>query len=86
MQNNVVYLYPNQNNTAMTQQFNKVKMNIERTSSYGHYKITAFYKGKHISTITTDSEAFDWFNDDSDKMKHREALRHCYCKISQFNN
>jgi hypothetical protein len=54
---------------------------MQRTNSYGRYTIAAKYKGMDIITITTDSEAFDYYNDDSNKAKQREALRHCYNKI-----
>jgi SPX domain protein involved in polyphosphate accumulation len=61
--------------------YRKISFTMQRTSSYGRYTITAKYKGKVITAVTTDSEAFDYYNDDSNKKKHREALRHCYTKI-----
>lgn len=66
--------------------FRKVNLQIQRSSGYGHYVITANYRGKFIEAQTTDSQAFDWLNDDSDKAKHQEAKRHCYNKIVQAYN
>lgn len=66
---------------ATINSFYGVEFNMNRTSSYGRYIIEADYKGKHIKAETTDSEAYDWYNDDSNKEKHRDALRHCYYKV-----
>lgn len=67
--------------------FRKVEFKMRRGSGYGRYVIEAHYKGKDVRTETTDSEAWDWFHDDSNKEKHREALLHCYHKIVQaYNN
>lgn len=66
--------------------FRNVNFTIEKTSMYGHYKIKATYKGKYIDTITTDSEAYDWIDDYSDKYMYQYARRHCYNKIvSKYN-
>lgn len=61
--------------------FRKVEFTIEHTHMYGHYEIRATYRGKEIKAITTDAEAYDWIDDDSNKEKHRDARRHCYYKI-----
>ena len=61
--------------------FRKVKIEMSRGNGYGQYIITAKYKGKKVIAHTTDSEAWDYFYDDSNKKKHVEALRHCYYKI-----
>jgi hypothetical protein len=67
--------------------FRKVEMSISRTNSRGAYKITAEYKGCFVVAHTTDSEAFDWLEDDSNKEKHQDAKRHCYFKIkAAFEN
>ena len=67
--------------------FRKVKFEMKRGYGYGQYFIEAFYKGKNIKVHTTDSEAWDWINDDSNKEKHQDALRHCYTKIVEaYNN
>ncbi len=62
--------------------FRKVNFTIELTHMYGHYMIRAMYRGKEIKVMTTDSEAYDFLNDDSDKEKHQDARRHCYNKIT----
>lgn len=60
---------------------------MKRGNGYGQYVIEAHYKGKDIKAYTTDSEAWDWINDDNNKEKHQEALRHCYRKIVEtYNN
>lgn len=63
--------------------FRKVKFTMNRGNGYGQYIIEARYRGKDIKAYTTDSEAWDWLNDDSNKEKHQDALRHCYYKIVQ---
>ena len=64
-----------------TATFRKVNFTISLTQSYGRYMIEADYKGKHIRVATTDSSAWDWINDDSNKEKHNDAKRHCYNMI-----
>lgn len=66
-----------------TASYRKVKLSIGRSTGYGHYVISATYRGKHLKAHTTDSEAFDWLDDDSDRERHRDAKRHCYSKIVQ---
>jgi hypothetical protein len=61
--------------------FRKVELAISRANGYGQYYITANYKGKKIKAYTTDSECFDWLNDDSNKEKHQEAKQHAYFMI-----
>ena len=63
--------------------FRKVEFNMIRGNGYGQYYIVTKYKGVDIKVHTTDSEAWDYINDDSNKEKHMEALRHCYMKIKQ---
>ncbi len=64
--------------------FRKVSFYMKRAGGYGQYKIIADnYKGKRIEVHTTDSEAWDYINDDSNKEKHMDALRHCYHKIRE---
>ena len=63
------------------------EIEIKRTSSYGHYRITGLVNGTEVSCITTDSEAFDYLNDEEYPEKHEEAQAHCECKlIETFNN
>ena len=63
--------------------FRKVDLSIEKTNGYRQYIISATYKGKNIRVHTTDSECYDWLDDDSNKVKHQEAKRHAYYKIVQ---
>lgn len=66
--------------------FNKVKLTIDRAIGYGQYIITAIYKGKEIKARTTNSQCFDWLEDDSNKAKHKEAKRYAYKKIVEAYN
>ena len=61
--------------------FRKVKLEISRGNGYGQYIVSATYKGKEISAHTTDSEIFDWLNDDSNVKMHQEAKRTAYSLI-----
>lgn len=67
--------------------FYRVAFTMERAGYYGHYVINANYRGKEIRVITTNSEAWDWLDDDSDKEKHQAARRACYFEIKKaYNN
>lgn len=71
--------------------FRKVNFEMVRGNGYGQYIIEASYKGKDIKAHTTNSEAWDWLNNEGftkeEKEKHRDALRHCYFKIVEaYNN
>ncbi len=61
--------------------FRKVNFSMTRGNGYGQYVISSTYKGQEVTAHTTDSEAWDWLDDDSDKEKHNDARRHCYNKI-----
>jgi len=61
--------------------FRKVELNISRANGYGQYYLTAKYKGKEIKVHTTNSECFDWLNDESNKIKHQEAKKYGYNTI-----
>ena len=54
---------------------------IKRTSQYGHYRIMGVVNGTEVSCITTDSEAFDYINDEVNQEKHEQALAHCAMKL-----
>lgn len=66
--------------------FRKVNLNIKRGSGYGQYIVYANYRGRDITAHTTDSECFDWLNDESNKELHLEAKRHAYLKIVSAHN
>ena len=53
------------------------EIRIERTKSYGHYRVTGTINGTEVSCITTDSEAFDYLNDDENSDKQAAAQAHC---------
>jgi hypothetical protein len=57
------------------------EIKIERTKSYGHYRVTGLVNGIEVSAITTDSEAFDYLNDEDNQEKHERALNHCITKL-----
>ena len=61
--------------------FRKVRLEIARVNGYGQYIVIAQYKCKLIHAHTTDSEIFDWLNDDSDIKMHQEAKRNAYSLI-----
>jgi hypothetical protein len=61
--------------------FKKVRLEIARGNGYGQYIVIAEYKGKLIHAHTTDSEIFDWLNDDSNVKMHQEAKRNAYTLI-----
>ena len=63
------------------------EIEIKRTKSYGHYRITGVVNGTEVTCITTDSEAFDYLNDEDYPEKQEEAIEHCECKlIETYNN
>lgn len=49
---------------------------IKIGNGYGQYIITGTVNGEEVKTRTTDAEAFDWFNDDSDPERHEQAKYH----------
>ena len=59
------------------------EIRIERTSSYGHYRVTGLVNGIEVSAITTDSQSFDYLNDEDNEEKHEQALAHCEYKLIQ---
>jgi len=61
--------------------FRKVTLEISRGNGYGQYIVSATYRGKQIQAHTTDSEAYDWLNDDSNKAMHQQHLQRGKSKI-----
>ena len=53
------------------------EITIKRTNSYGHYRVTGTINGTEVSCITTDSEAFDYLNDEDYPEKQAAAQAHC---------
>ena len=66
--------------------FRKTELSIRRDSGYGQYIITAQYRGKKIEAHTTDSEIFDYLDDDSNKAKHQYAKRAAYMRVRDAFN
>ena len=59
----------------------------DRTSSYGHYKITIQYRGKQYSCTTTDSMAYDRYNDeDAQRGVQIDALKSLWNECKRKNN
>lgn len=56
---------------------------IKRTSTYGRYIVTGTVNGIEVSAITTDSEAFDYLNDEDNQEKQQQAIDHCTMKLEQ---
>ena len=56
---------------------------IQRKSGYGHYLLTGMVNGQIVTKPTTNSECFDWLNDDSNEEKHQEAIE--YAKNALIN-
>ena len=55
--------------------FRKVQITMERAGGYGHYFVRAYYKGKDVKVLTTDSEC----------PNHWDALRSAYNLIATSN-
>lgn len=67
--------------------FRKVEIKISKKSGYGQYQVSSFYRGKDVKAHTTDSEMYDWLEDDSNKIKHQEAKQRAYSLIrNTFEN
>jgi hypothetical protein len=62
----------------------------DRTSSYGHYKVTIQYRGKEYSCISTDSMAYDRYNDEYAKGRgiytQKDALQSLWSECKRKNN
>lgn len=60
------------------------------TTSYGHYKVTIQYRGKKYSCITTNSEAYDRYNDEERKgnryYSQLDALKDLWRECKRKNN
>lgn len=58
--------------------FNKVDITMERGNGYGqYYYVAENYKGKKVKVHTTNSEAWDWIDDDSNKGKTFRSEKKC---------
>ena len=68
--------------TMKSGRFHKVHFTMTSLGR-GQYRIEAEYKGRYVETQSTDSEAYDFLDDESDMERHKDALRHCYNKIRE---
>jgi hypothetical protein len=64
--------------------FRKVELKVKRGNGYGQYIVTGIFANYLITAKTTDSEIFDWLNDDSNKEKHNRAKRAAYSLIKRI--
>jgi len=63
------------------------RITAERTSSYGHYKVTIQYRGKQYTCLSTDSMAYDRYNDeDSQRGVQRDSLKSFWNETKRKNN
>lgn len=63
------------------------EITINRTSSYGRYTINGVVNGVEVTAITTDSEAFDYLNEEDYTEKQQQAIEHCtYKLINAYEN
>jgi hypothetical protein len=56
-------------------------LNVSLTTSYGHYVITGIVNGELVKANTTNSMAYDWYNDDEDLEKMEEAIAYCHRRL-----
>lgn len=54
---------------------------IKRGNGYGQYLITGIVNGVKLTVRTTDSEAFDYFNDEEYPDKQQDAIAHVNMKL-----
>ena len=59
---------------------------VSSTSSYGRYVISGTVNGVEVETYTNDSEAYDWYHDNSNEEKHAEAVAHYKWKLEAAYN
>jgi hypothetical protein len=69
---------------AITNTIENIK--VSSTSSYGRYVISGTVNGEEVETYTNDSEAYDWYNDNSNEEKQANAIAHCEWKLVEAYN
>ena len=63
------------------------RIEASTTTSYGHYKVTIKYRGKQYSCTSTDSMAYDRYNDEDSKIGvQRDALKSFWNECKRKNN
>ena len=61
--------------------YRNLEFTVQRSNTYGQYIIRALYKGLVITVRTTDSQIWDWVDDDSNSTKWKNANRAAYTLI-----
>ena len=60
---------------------------IKRGNGYGQYIVSGTVNGVDVTAHTTNSEAFDWFDDDSDMDKNQDAIDYVHSLLERtFEN
>lgn len=62
--------------------FRNVKFTIRPLAMHGWYVINATYKGMKVRVKTSNSEIYDYVDNDSDRAMRDYARRNCYVLIS----
>jgi hypothetical protein len=71
----------------MTTQELKNRVFMNKTSSYGHYKIIIIYRGIVYTCITTNSMAYDRYDDDqAPRGIQKDALKSLWNECKRKNN
>ena len=71
----------------MTKYFNyKGKAYKVTIRSYGHYEVISTYRKKYCSFVTTDSELYDYCDDDTNKRRMYMYQRRCANEIRYTYN
>lgn len=62
------------------------QISMSKTTRYGHFELSGMVNGERVSVITTNSEAFDWYNDNENEEKHAEAIAYCERTLTNAYN
>ena len=58
-----------------------VDVKVRRADGYGQYFISGVVEGVEVKVRDTNSECFDWIDDDSNIEKHIEAKEYAHRKL-----
>lgn len=65
------------------------QLSVSPTKMYGRYVITGMVNDQLVKINTTNSMAYDWYNDDDDLEKMEEAIAYCTRRLIdayEYNN
>lgn len=67
--------------------YRNTEIEINRTHMYGRYEVRANYRGKTLTEITSDSEMYDYCNDDEPRNLPQTAAtkRMMACRRQAYN-